>query len=219
MEFNDDDFTGDTRSWVWDLYGEEPPTEELRAVRPLRGTYAFAVRKIKYQPYFGEIPMPIITKVNPCSAEENRDRQYISDLKKSMSARIRDAARRQEEGAAATSVLRKSMSAAVEVKRKCENCEYDAERISASAAIYTPVTCQTCSLNQYFTDNFELAPIVWPPKEGQEIWCISATGEVHQRDYEPNSGGSPLWESLVSCYAREDLAITALDTLKRARGL
>lgn len=105
-------------------------------------------------------------------------------------------------------------------KNECtDQCASYAERLQQhpTSVEFQPEKCQVCFLNPSFVDNFEQKEMPWPPEKGQAIWCISATGVVHEKEYDTASG--PIWNSLVMCYVNEGVADKALETLLKARGI
>lgn len=101
---------------------------------------------------------------------------------------------------------------------KCNQCANNADRVLLPPVMkFQPEKCKSCENNPLLVDNFEQKVMPWPPEEGQAIWCISATGVVHEKEYDTERG--PIWDSLVMCYVNEGVADSALATLLKARGL
>ena len=185
-------------SHVWDAYSPAP-THELQILT------SRAIDTVMGQPFFGEKNMS--------------SNHYMKDAQEKAS-NIQKNKLGIESG-----VINFGINASDKVKaikkrdRTCVNCKFNKERVDAISVAQCPFECTTCVFNEYFTDNFELSEPEWPPISGQIIYCISATGQVHEREYDPDDKIGPEWISLVSCYALEYQANAAIDTLKRAREL
>lgn len=99
---------------------------------------------------------------------------------------------------------------------KCEKCTGNADRLTVPPDIkHQPEKCQVCSNNPLLIDNFEAMPIHWPPKEDQDVWCISVRGDIYETCYDSERN----WSNLVNVYPTEESAKKAIDTLLKARGL
>lgn len=174
-------------SYVWDPWAEAAPTEDLQKMTKN------CMSEIQHQPYFGKsvVRHSVLIKQQQ---EMNELYRYTVDQANSYISGEDKMPNR---------------------KNKCTNrC---ASYAAMETSVVEPETCQTCSLNPSFVDNFEQKQMPWPPEKGQEIWCISATGQVHERDYDSDHG--PKWDSLVMCYVNEGVADGALETLLKARGM
>lgn len=226
------------KSFVWDVGSPEP--EEIRGILDEKSLTPVVIR-ITSQPFFGKINKQFDRdfgyKDKPIQAKEEQQLHddHIDDIRVATSnmvnRKLSKVYRNLVDNAAINDSVLDTIATGTgfikiqsinpnEVikpmtKIKCDKCTGNENRLSCPPEIrYHPDKCKGCVANPLLKDNFEAMPIPWPPEEGQDVWAISAKGDLFETRY-----NSVDWVNLVNVYPTKRKAENSRDVLLKARDL